>query len=58
MDSQYQFDAYCKKVLRNATRDIFKQLARQAEREISLSDLPDTAAVMVDEYFTAEQLVR
>ena len=54
MDSQYQFDAYCKKVLRNATRDIFKQLMRRAEREVSLSDLPDAAAVM-DEYFAAEK---
>lgn len=54
VDSQYQFDAYCKKVLRNATRDIFKQLMRRAEREVSLSDLPDAAAVM-DEYFAAEK---
>jgi len=55
---QHQFDAYCKKVLRNAARDIYRQLSRQSEREISLSELPtggaNIAAVM-DEYFQEEQ---
>jgi RNA polymerase sigma factor (sigma-70 family) len=55
---QRAFDAYCKKVLRNAARDIYKRLARQAEREISLSDLPENGAgviAVMDEYFQAEQ---
>ena len=55
---QHAFDAYCKKILKNATRDIYRRLARQAEREISLSDLTengaDIAAVM-DEYFEEER---
>ena len=55
---QHQFDAYCKKVLRNAARNIYRQLARQAEREISLSDLPENGAGIVavmDDYFSDEQ---
>jgi len=55
---QHQFDAFCKKVLRNAARDIYRQLARQAEREISLSEFPDNGAsiaVVMDEYFQEEQ---
>ena len=51
---QHQFDAYGKKVLKYAARNIFDRLARQAEREISLSDLPNVAAVM-DEYFEEER---
>ena len=55
---QHAFDAYCKKVLRNAARDIFRQLARQAEREISLSEFSENGAniaAVMDEYFLEEQ---
>ena len=55
---QHQFDAYCKKVLRNAVRDIYKRLSRLAEREISLSEFPESGAnisAVMDEYFQEEQ---
>ena len=55
---QKQFDAYCKKVLSNAARDIYRQLARQAAHEISLSDFPENGAniaAVMDEYFQEEQ---
>jgi len=55
---QHKFDAYCKKVLKNAARDIYRRLARQAEREISLSDLSEngaSVAAVMDEYFAEER---
>ena len=55
---QHQFDAYCKKVLRFAARDIYKRLARQSERELSLSDFPvngASIAAVVDDYFEEER---
>ena len=55
---QHQFDAYCKKVLRNAARDIYKRLAQLAEREISLSEFPESGAsitAVMDDYFQEER---
>ena len=55
---QHQFDAYGKKVLKYAARNIFDRLKRQAEREISLSDLPEdgaSVAAVMDEYFEEER---
>ena len=55
---RHTFDAFCKKVIRNAARDIFRRLARQAGREISLSDLPENGAniaAAMDEYFEEER---
>jgi RNA polymerase sigma factor (sigma-70 family) len=55
---QHAFDAYCKKVLRNAVRDIYRRLPRQAERELSLSDFSDNGAgiaAVVDDYFEEER---
>ena len=55
---QHQFDAYCKKVLRNAARDIYRRLKRLAEREISLSEFPEsgaTIAAVMDDYFAEER---
>jgi len=55
---QHQFDAYCKKVLRNTARTIYRNLARQAEREISLSSFPENGAnvaAVMDEYFQEER---
>jgi RNA polymerase sigma factor (sigma-70 family) len=55
---QHKFDAYCKKVLKYAARDIYRRSARQAEREISLSDLPEdgaSVATVIDEYFEDER---
>ena len=33
------FDAFCKTVIRNESRNIHKKLAHQAQREVALSDL-------------------
>lgn len=33
------FDAFCKKVIRNESANAYKELARRAEREVSLSSL-------------------
>jgi len=55
---QCQFDAYCKKVLRNTARSIYRNFARQAEREISLSSFPENGAniaAVMDEYFQEER---
>jgi len=55
---RHQFDAYCKKVLRNAARDIYRRLAHQAEHEISLSDFSENGAsiaAVMDEYFEEER---
>jgi len=55
---QHAFDAYCKKILKNAARDIYRRLARQAARELSLSDLPEDGAgiaAVMDEYFEEER---
>jgi RNA polymerase sigma factor (sigma-70 family) len=55
---QHQLDAYCKKVLRYAARDIYKRLARQAEREISMSDFSESGAsiaAIMDDYFEEER---
>ena len=55
---QHTFDAYGKKVLKYAAKTIFKRLAQQAEREISLSDLPENGAgvlAVMDEYFEEER---
>jgi RNA polymerase sigma factor (sigma-70 family) len=44
--------------LKYAARNIFDRLARQAEREISLSDLPEDGAfiaAVMDEYFEEER---
>ena len=40
---QYQFEAFCKKVLKNKARTLHKQLDRQEGREIALSALPPEA---------------
>ena len=55
---QHQFDTFCKKVLSNGVKDIYRQLARQSEHEISLSEFPDNGAniaAVMDEYFQEEQ---
>ena len=40
---QYQFEAFCKLVLKNKARTLHKQLNRQEGREIALSTLPPEA---------------
>lgn len=36
------FDSFCKKVIRNAAIDIHREISRQRERELSLSDLSES----------------
>ena len=38
---RHQFDTICRKVLRDESRTIKKQLARRSEMEVSLSDLSE-----------------
>lgn len=50
---RHQFDAFCKKVLRCEARTIYRQMARLAGREISLTDFPENGANLFsceDEY--------
>ena len=37
------FDSFCKTVIRNEARNIKKQYARLRERQISLTELPESA---------------
>lgn len=56
--TQHQFDAYCKKVLKYAARDIYRRLARQAEHELSLSEFSENGAgiiAVMDDYFEDER---
>ena len=50
---QHTFDSFCKKVLRNETRDFYDEVKRQREREIPFSEISarDKARlVIMDEY--------
>lgn len=38
---RHQFDSLCRKVLREESRNIKKQLARRAEKEVNFSELSD-----------------
>lgn len=38
----HTFDSFCKKVIRNEARNIKKQYARLRERQVSLTELPDS----------------
>lgn len=50
---RHQFDTICRKVLRDESRTIKKQLARRSEMEVSLSDLSEeelSRFSVMDEY--------
>ena len=50
---RHQFDSLCRKVLREESRNIKKQLARRAEKEVSFSELSDeemNRLCVMDEY--------
>lgn len=50
---RHQFDAFCKKVLRCEARTIYRQMARLADHEISLTEFPEDGANLFafkDEY--------
>lgn len=46
------FDSFCKKVIRNEARNIKKQYARLRERQISLTEVPESiiASFQVNDY--------
>ena len=50
---RHQFDSFCRKVLREEARDYTRSLARQSEREVSLSGLSEEEMArlyVLDEY--------
>ena len=50
---QYQFDSFCRKVLREEARDYERQIAWKYRREISLSELSEeekSQLSVMDEY--------
>ena len=50
---RHQFDSFCRKVLREESRNYKKQLVRRAEKEINLSELSETELsqlYVMDEY--------
>ena len=46
---RHQFDCFCKKVLREESRDYERQLARRREKETNFSDLPETVLSQIGE---------
>ena len=46
---RHQFDCFCKKVLREESRDYERQLARRREKETIFSDLPDAVLSQMGE---------
>lgn len=58
---RHQFDAYCKKVLRNEARDIYDARARRRKKEVLFSELsPAELAGLTasDDYFSFKQEIR
>lgn len=53
------FDAFCKKVLRNEARDMYRKISRRLQHEVLLCDLPvshaDILTATFDEYFAFEE---
>ena len=50
---RHQFDGFCRKVLREEARDYMRSLAKQSEREVSLSELSEEQMArlyVLDEY--------
>ena len=54
---RHQFDSFCRKVLREETRDYMRSLVRQGEHEVSLSELSEEqmARLYVLDEYPAEQ---
>ena len=44
------FDAFCKKVLRNEARDCYRQIKHRREKEILLSELPDSILSQIESW--------
>ena len=57
-DKQHAFDAYCKRLVKNEAVNIQLEYARQAEREVSFSDLTSQevqSLLCVDHYDSEQQ---
>ncbi|WP_352407257.1 RNA polymerase sigma factor [Acetoanaerobium noterae] len=56
---RHAFDSFCKKVVKNETRDYYDELKRQREKEKSFSDLSAKEIDQLyteDKYFVTEQI--
>lgn len=49
---RHQFDSFCKKVLREESRDYMRELSRRAEHEVSLSEL---SAEQMEQLFVVDE---
>lgn len=58
---RHQFDAYCKKILRNEARDIYDERKRRQGKEVLFSEMSPRELgklSFIPEYFRFEQLMR
>lgn len=58
---QHAFDSYCKKVIKNEARNIYKEIKRKNEREISIEQLKikDIDKISISpEYYFEESCIR
>lgn len=58
---RHQFDAYCKKILRNEARDIYDERKRRQKREVLFSEMQPyelDALYTMPRYFDFEQTLR
>lgn len=58
---QHAFDSYCKKVIKNEARNIYKEIKRKSEREISIEQLKikDIDKISIfPEYYFEESCIR
>jgi len=56
---QHQFDSFCKKILKGEVRDYFREMKKQRDHEVSLSDLSEQELEQIgvtDEYFAVEEI--
>ena len=58
---RHQFDAYCKKILRNEARDIYDERKRRQKREVLFSEMQPyelDALYTMPRYFDFEQTLQ
>ena len=47
---QHTFDSYCKRSIRNEAMNVYTQLRKRSQREVSLSELPEDAMAQLAVY--------
>lgn len=60
-DKQHVFDCFCKKVLRNETRNYYGEMERLQNKEVVFSEIYDNKISQLsttDEYFKTEQIFK